>query len=66
MTFLDIRNAFGEVHHNLIDSILEYHHVPENIREIVKNLYSYFKISILTDEFFTDFVDKQKSVLQGH
>ena len=66
MTFLDIRNAFGEVDHNLIDSILEYHHVPENIRKIVKNLYSYFKISILTDEFFTDFVDKQKSVLQGH
>ena len=65
VTFLDIRNAFGEVHHNLINCILEYHRVPENIREIVKNLYSCFKISILTDEFFTDFVHKQKGVLQG-
>ena len=65
VTLLDLRNAFGEVHHNLIDCVLEYHHVPENIREIVKNLYCCFKTSILTDEFVTDFVHMQKGVLQG-
>ena len=25
ITLIDLRNAFGEVHHNLIDTILEYH-----------------------------------------
>ena len=31
VTLLDLRNAFGEVHHNLIDCVLEHHHVPEDI-----------------------------------
>ena len=65
MTLLDLRNAFGEVHHNLIDCILEHHHVPEDIREIVENLYCCFKISMLTDVFVTDFKHMEKVVLQG-
>ena len=36
VTLLDLRNAFGEVHHNLTDCVLEHHHVPEDVREIVK------------------------------
>ena len=66
MTLLDLRNAFGETHHHLIDFVSEHHHVPEDIREIVKNLYCCFKISILTEDFVTDFVHmEQKGVLQG-
>ena len=65
VTLLDLRNAFGEVHHNLIDCILEHHHVPEDIREIVKNLYCCFKTSMLTDVFVTDFIHMEKVVLQG-
>ena len=30
--FLDLGNTFGEVHHNLIDCVLEHHHVSEDIR----------------------------------
>ena len=62
---LDLRNVFGEVHHNLIDCVLEHHHVPEDIREIVKNLYCCFESSTLTDGFVTDFVHMEKGVLQG-
>ena len=43
---LDLRNAFGEVQHNLIDCVLKYHHVSEDIPEIVKNLHCCFKASI--------------------
>jgi hypothetical protein len=31
ITLLDLKNAFGEVHHNLIQSVLDYHHIPEQI-----------------------------------
>ena len=51
--------------YTIIDCVLEYHHVLENIRKIVKNLYCCFKTSVLTDEFVTDFVHMQKGVLQG-
>ena len=51
--------------YNLIDCILEYHHVLDDIREIVKNLYCCFKASILTDGFVTEFVHMEKGDLQG-
>ena len=44
---------------------MEHYYVPEDIREIVKNLFSCFKISILTDGFVTDFVHMEKGILQG-
>ena len=63
---LDLHNAFGEVHHNLIDCVLEHHHVPQDIREIVKNLYYCFKTSMFTGSFVTNFILMEKGVLQGH
>ena len=44
---------------------MEYHHVPDDIREIVKNVYCCFKTSISTDGFVTDFVHMKKGDLQG-
>ena len=29
VTLLDLKNASGEVHHNLIHSVLGYHHIPD-------------------------------------
>ena len=65
VTLLYLRNAFGEVHHDLIDCVLENHVVSEDDREIVKNIYSCFKTSVLTDGFVTDFIHIAKGVLQG-
>jgi len=31
VTLVDLRNAFGAVHHTLMRSALEYHHIPINI-----------------------------------
>ena len=61
-----MRNAFGEVHHNLIDTILEYHHVDQQVRDIVKLLYRDFHTSIITDAFTSDFIKVSKDVLQGN
>ena len=63
VTLLDLPNAFGEAHHNLIDCVLEQHHVQEDIRGTFKNLHCCFKISILTDGFVIDFAHMEKGVL---
>ena len=31
ITLLDLKNAFGEVNHNLLVETLKIHHVPDNI-----------------------------------
>ena len=65
ITLLDLKNAFGEVHHNLIQSVLDYHHIPDHIKLIINNLYTDFKTSIITSSFQTPFIPVGRGVLQG-
>ena len=65
ITLLDLKNAFGEVHHNLIQEVLEYHHIPDHIKSIIRSLYSDFQISIITEQFNTPFITVGRGVLQG-
>ena len=59
------KNAFGEVHHSLIQSVLRYHYIPDEINRIVKILYNDFHLSIITNDFHTKYIAVKKGVLQG-
>ena len=65
ITLLDLKNTFGEVHHNLVTSVLDYHHITEHIKLIVESLYTNFQTSIITSEFRTPFITVGRGVLQG-
>ena len=65
ITLLDLKNAFGEVHHNLIQSVLGYHHIPNHMNNLIKSLYTDFKTSVITSEFRTHFIPVGRRVLQG-
>ena len=62
---LDLKNAFGEVHHNLIYEVLKYHHVPNHIKNLICSLYTDFQTSIITEQFNTPFITVGRGVLQG-
>ena len=64
VTLLDLKNAFGEVHHNIIPVVLKHHHVPEKIN-IVKSLYVQFHTTVITSRFSTELLPVSKGVLQG-
>ena len=65
ITLLDLKNAFGEVHHNLINTVLSYHHIPQTVQLLVANLYTGFHSSIISDCFTTPAIPFQRGVLQG-
>ena len=65
ITLLDLKNAFGQVHHNLLHEALNYHHVPDNRQALVQSLYTDFNTSIITSEFNTPFIRVGRCVLQG-
>ena len=65
ITLLELKNAFGEIHHNLIQSVLDYHHIPDHIKFVIKSLYTDFQTSIITSEFRTPFMTVGRGVLQG-
>ena len=53
ITLIDLENAFGEVRHSLIQSVLRYHHIPDEINCTVKLLYCDFLLSISANDFCT-------------
>ena len=65
ITLLDLKNAFGEVEHSLITTILKYHHIPDQISNVISILYSDFSSAAITNSFITRFIPVQKGVLQG-
>ena len=66
ITLLDLKNAFGEVHHNLIYEVLDYHYIPNHVKNLIRSLYTDFQTSIITEEFSTPFITVGRGVLQGH
>ena len=56
ITLIDQKNAFGEVHNSLIQSVLRYHYRPDEINSIVKILYNDFHLSIITNDFHTKYI----------
>ena len=48
---LILYGACGEVHHNLIQTALDYQHIPDHIKSLVKSLYTDFKSPFLQLNF---------------
>ena len=65
ITLPDLKNAFGEVHHNLIPAVLSDHHNLNEIQHLIGSLYSNFHTSIITDSYQTPFIKVGRGVLQG-
>ena len=49
----------------MIQSTLDYLHIPDHIKSLVKSLYTDFKTSILTKQFRTPFISVGRGVLRG-
>src|SRR5206468_7966420 len=62
---LDLRNAFGEIHHNLIRSNLRYHHVPEAFIRVFNSIYSDFEVTVSSRGQLTGTILVRRGVLQG-
>ena len=65
ITLIDLKNAFGEVHHNFINCILDYHHIPAEMKSIILDLYTGFQTSVTTSSYSTPFIPIERGVLQG-
>ena len=65
ITLTDLRNTFGEVHQNHIQSVLDYLHIPKHVSDIIKSLYADFHTAVIISDFSTPFMHVGRDVLQG-
>ena len=63
--WLDLANAYGSVHHSLIDFSLRHYHAPEELQLMVQALYSDLSGSVITAEWSTPTIPLQIGVYQG-
>ena len=61
----DLKNAFGEVHHNLSKEVLSYHHIPTKAESLISTLYFGFQTSVITNDFTTPAIPVRKGILHG-
>ena len=64
ITLLDLKNAFGEVHHNLIKEVQLYHHIPDKTLALIFSLYEGFHTAVITDHYSTLAIPVRHGVLQ--
>ena len=65
ITLLDLKNAFGEVHHRLISAALRFHKIPEHFIDCIGDLYCNFHSFVVTKSYHTPFLPVKRGVLQG-
>ena len=65
ITLLDLKNAIGEISHNLLLSVLKYHHIPDSNIDLVKSLYTNYQLTIATDSHVTSHITVRRGDLQG-
>ena len=65
ITLIDLKNAFGEVHHNLIKEVLNRHHIPLSIQTLIYDPYKKCQTFIITDNFTSPAIPVGRGVLQG-
>ena len=65
LSLLDLKNAFGKLGHNLITSVLQYHHVPDRKGSMIGSFYTNCTIFVGTDYFIINLINVEKGVLQG-
>ena len=65
ITLIDLKNAFGEVHYDLIKEVIIHHHVPSTIQTLISSLYDNFQTSIIADNFTTPAIPVSRGFVQG-
>jgi hypothetical protein len=65
ISLFDLKNAFGEIRHNLIRTSFKYHHMPDEFVDLFNNIYADFNISIACNNSTTAPIQVQRGVLQG-
>ena len=63
--WLDLANAYGSVHHSLIQFSLQHYHAPPLFQDILGSLYSDLAGRILTQDWATPTIPLETGVYQG-
>ena len=65
VAWLDLANAYGSIHHSLIQFSMKHYHAPPELCSILDALYSDLSTTILTQKWTTPSIPLKSGVYQG-
>ncbi|KAI8500672.1 hypothetical protein Bbelb_214900 [Branchiostoma belcheri] len=65
VVWLDLANAYGSIPHKVIQYALEFFWVPKEVKQMVHNYFSDFKLSISTRNYTTGWQKVEKGIAMG-
>ena len=65
VTLLDLKNVFGEAHHNFIKCALEHHHAPSKIADLFQDIYTDSFVQVSFNSQTTPPIRVARGVQQG-
>jgi hypothetical protein len=65
VSWIDLKNAYGSVRHNLIQFALDWYHVPKEIQKLIFVYYEKVKAKVVTSDWTTDFFLFDIGLFQG-
>ena len=60
VTLLDLKNAFGGVHHDLIQAALQYHHHPDIVTRLFNSIYPGSATAVTSNQGMDEFPGSQE------
>ena len=63
--WLDPANAYGSVHHSLIEFTLQHYHAPSKFTGIVQSFYSHLSVKVCKSSWSTPLIPLQVGAYQG-
>ena len=65
VTLIDLKHAFGEVHHQFLRKSLSFHNISDSVIDLIICAYDEFYLSITKKSFFTNPIKVDRGILQG-
>lgn len=65
VVWLDLANAYGSIPHKLIESALQYYHIPKHIQGMINAYFSGMKLRFMVGEKMTSWQRLEKGIVTG-
>ena len=65
ITWLDLKNAFGSVRHDIINFAMSHYHWPEEIQSLIHEYYSELYVKVETKSWKTQWISIERGIFQG-
>ena len=65
VVWLDLSNAYGSIPHSLIQTAMDYYHIPPSVTKIITNYFNDIKLRFQAANFLTEWQSLEKGIATG-